>query len=167
MRPLLVLQKFVTLNLTLENKEQGTFISLSSPSSATQSSGKAWANLKKEPVTFWNRKDQRPLPCPNFLPQKSRQVKTRVEREGAVSKTKAKSGCHLYFLSHMAWWSRKCAWWTSTYRSTINWVPNSPFWNPSLHLCQGHASHWLLPANGLFLEDTELLFWLILVQELP
>lgn len=77
--------------------------------------------MKEEPVTFWNRKDQRPLPCPQLPSIKVKidlrglrcgdeedswnRVKTRVEREGAVSKTKAKSGCHLYFLSRMAWWS--------------------------------------------------------------
>lgn len=72
-----------------------------------QNSGKGWAILKREPMTFWNNKYQRPLPCPQLPSIKVKvdlhglrssdedfwnRVKTRVEREGTVSKARPNQG---------------------------------------------------------------------------
>ena len=64
-----VLQTFVTRNLTLRNKEWGTVVIVIKASSI--SSWKLWANLHKESVIFWNRKDCSTFPCPQLPLHKS------------------------------------------------------------------------------------------------
>lgn len=169
-----VLQTFVTQNLTFRNKEFSVIVIKAS----SISSWKLWANLHKELVIFWNRKDCSTFPCPQLPFHKSQdgfgwpqgteeqdwtRVKTRIKsKEMATEGGQGWIRRHLYFrVSRCGSYEKESGGPPPTGASPTE-VPGASPWKPFLHLCQGHASHGGLSANDLFMGDMRLLFWLTL-----